>query len=373
MSLPANTRQMTQVESFTLQVIGDEQREADLWRALPDHVKPERFKRNFINLIMQKPEMLKHEPRLVFREVSKAAALGLLLDPQLGEAYIVPVWNAKANRSEPELRCGYRGLIKLGRQSGEIANLYPGEVREHDHFLADEGTEKRLEHRPDYTRPRGKPLCYYAVVIYKDGTKDFEVMDTESIYRIREKSDGYRAFKAGKIKSTPWVSDEGEMCKKTPLRRLMKRVPQSPELADALALESTADNREERQLHPVRHLQAVEQPRTIAARLDAFAEEAAAPETEEPFEPESAAGDPSPAAEPPSVAPDGKPAPSSPVDGAGPDPIDEARQAGRDACDASTDYNAVPAAFNRYVGLRKAWKAGYEERARELEAEMNAA
>src|SRR5690349_15263414 len=162
MSLPAHTLQASPVESYALEVIGDPHREADLWSALPAHVKPERFKRNMINLFMQKPEMMQYDPRAVFCEVSKAAALGLLLDPQLGEAYIVPVWNGKAGRKEPELRCGYRGIMKLARQTDEIANLYPGEVRQNDHFFAEEGTAKRLEHRPDYTKPRGKPVCYYA-------------------------------------------------------------------------------------------------------------------------------------------------------------------------------------------------------------------
>jgi len=273
MSLVAHTRQLSPVEHYTQQVIGDERHEADLLSALPDHVKPERFKRNMINLFMQKPEMLHYDPRAVFCEVSKAAALGLLLDPQLGEAYIVPVWNAKAGGKVPELRCGYRGIMKLARQSDEIANIYPGEVRQNDHFIAEEGTAKRLEHRPDYTKPRGKPVCYYAVVHYKDGTSDHEVMDMESLHDIRGRSDSWKAFTAGKIKSSPWDTDEGEMCKKTVLRRLLKRVPQSPELSEALGMENAADfapNTPRLAPPPSRKLQAVETSHTT---IDAHVEE----------------------------------------------------------------------------------------------------
>jgi recombination protein RecT len=279
MSVPATARQLSPVENYTLQVIGDAHHEADLWSALPDHVKPERFKRNMVNLFMQKPEMLNYDPRAVFCEVSKAAALGLLLDPQLGEAYIVPVWNGKSGRREPELRCGYRGIMKLARQSDEIANLYPGEVRQNDHFIAEEGTAKRLEHRPDYTKPRGKPVCYYAVVHYKDGTSDHEVMDMESLHAIRDRSDGWKAFRAGKIKSTPWATDEGEMCKKTVLRRLLKRVPQSPELSEALGMENAADfapSTPRLAPPPSRQLHAIEPLRTIEA--DDFSEEASVAE-----------------------------------------------------------------------------------------------
>lgn len=274
----APERRGTAVEIYAAQVMGDEARAADLLRALPRHVPAHRFQRNLVNLLMQKPEMLKYDPRLVYREVSKAAALGLLLDPQLGEAYIVPVWISKKGCTEPQLRTGYRGIMKLGRQSGDIANLYPGEVRERDHFLADEGTEKRLEHQPDYTKPRGAPVCYYAVVIYKDGTKDFEVMDIESIHKIRDKSDAWKAFTAKKISTTPWFTDEGEMSKKTVLRRLCKRIPQSPDLADALQMESDFQA-------PSNVIELTAQPRpaapSITARLDAFAA------VDEPHDPET--------------------------------------------------------------------------------------
>lgn len=235
------TTRLSPVEEFTHRVIGDDNQANELWRALPAHIRPERFRRNIINLFMQTRDITECDPRVTFREVAKAAALGLLLDPQLGEAYIVLTWNGKLKRKEPQLRCGYRGLIKMARQSGEIANIYPGQVCAKDHFVVEEGTDRRLEHRPDYTKPRGEPVCYYAVVAYKDGTKDFDVMSLEEIHAIRDRSDAWKAFVAGKISSTPWSTDEGQMAKKTVLRRLLNRVPQSPDLSEAIALENAAD------------------------------------------------------------------------------------------------------------------------------------
>lgn len=235
------TTRLSPVEEFTHRVIGDDNQANELWRALPAHIRPERFRRNIINLFMQTRDITECDPRVTFREVAKAAALGLLLDPQLGEAYIVLTWNARLKRKEPQLRCGYRGLIKMARQSGEIANIYPGQVCAKDHFVVEEGTDRRLEHRPDYTKPRGEPVCYYAVVAYKDGTKDFDVMSLEEIHAIRDRSDAWKAFVAGKISSTPWGTDEGQMAKKTVLRRLLNRVPQSPDLSEAIALENAAD------------------------------------------------------------------------------------------------------------------------------------
>lgn len=220
-------------EHFVAAVLAD--KTGVLEKSLPAHIKPQRFRRNLSTAVAQHPKLLQCEPAAVFLEVAKAAALGLLLDPQLGEAYLITGWSKDGD--VPQLRLGYRGLIKLARQSGEVASIYAHEVCDLDRFSVALGTDKKLIHEPNYLTERGKVIMYYAVVHYRDGVSDFEPMSMKEILAIRDRSDAYRAFKAGKIKSTPWSTDEGEMAKKTVLRRLLKRIPQSPELADALAAE----------------------------------------------------------------------------------------------------------------------------------------
>lgn len=225
------------VDNFVGQIMTRDRRDAVL-ASLPAHVKPERFERNLVVAVQNHPKLLNCDAQLVFNEVAKAAALGLYLDPALGEAYLITGWSGALRCEVPQLRMGYRGLIKLGRQSGEIATVYAHEVCANDRFQALLGTEKQLVHEPDYMRDRGPVVMYYAVVKYRDGvTVDFEPMSIEAIHEIRDRSDGYRAFMDGKIKSTPWATDEGEMAKKTVLRRLMKRLPQSPEIGEALRIE----------------------------------------------------------------------------------------------------------------------------------------
>src|SRR5262249_9481593 len=70
---------------------------------------------------------------------------------------------------------------------------------------------------------------------------DFDVMTVRDCQGIRDRSDAWKAFRDNKIKSTPWSTDEIEMSKKTVLRRLLKRQPQSPELAEAIKIEDEAD------------------------------------------------------------------------------------------------------------------------------------
>src|SRR5690606_10624394 len=135
-----------------------------------------------------------------------------------------------------------RGLIKLGRQSGEISMIYAHEVHANDVLDVDQGAEKKLVHKPNLFGDRGPLVGYYAVVKYKDGDFDFEPLTIAQAHKIRDRSDGWKAFQAGKIKSTPWATDEEEMAKKTAIRRLTKRVPQSPELAEAIRIEDAAEH-----------------------------------------------------------------------------------------------------------------------------------
>lgn len=301
-------RRASRVEAFMAKVMTDEDRR-QIASALPSHIRMERFERNLSNALMNEPRLLECNPREVFREVAKIAAIGLLIDAQLGEAYLI------VTSKGPQARIGYRGLMKLARQSGDVSVIYAHAVHEFDEIECTLGDDKRLTHKPKLFGERGIEVGYYAVVKYKDGTTDFEPMTLDEINKIRDKSDGYRAFKANKIKDTPWASSYEEMAKKTCIRRLMKRVPQSPDMADALSLEDRAEYAEidfAREALPV-----VPIARTLAGRLDALAG-GADPETGEIIESEEAdvrgaasADQPSPATE------TGAAAPEATVDAAG--------------------------------------------------------
>jgi len=213
----------------------------ELWTSLPAQIKPAVFERNLMNALMANPDLMNFDARLVYREVAKAAALGLLLDPILGEGYLVTAYNYKSKRVEPQLRVGYKGMAKLARQSGNVRNLYAHEICQLDHVEADLGFPKVFHHKPKLFTDRGPIIGYVALITFDDGTFDFEPMSLEDCLGIRDRSDAWKAFKEGKIRSTPWSTDESEMCKKTVLRRLLKRQQQSPEMVTAQRIEDEAE------------------------------------------------------------------------------------------------------------------------------------
>jgi len=52
-------------------------------------------------------------------------------------------------------------------------------------------------------------------------------MDAEQIFAIRDLSESYKAFKAKKVTSCIWVTHEGEMFRKTVIKRLAKYLPKT--------------------------------------------------------------------------------------------------------------------------------------------------
>lgn len=210
-----------------------------LAKAMPSHVDPERFKRNLVMALVGHPKLLECNPADVYHEVGRAGSLGFNIDPVLGEAYLITGYDKARGGSIPQLRIGWKGFAKLARQSGQIRGTpYAHEVCAKDVFRVFLGTDKRIEHTlPEGEWDRGDVVGYYAVMTYVDGTSDFEVMSHPAIQKIRNRSEGYKAFKAGKISSTPWESDYDEMAKKTVMRRLTKRGPLSPEMADAMRID----------------------------------------------------------------------------------------------------------------------------------------
>jgi recombination protein RecT len=242
--------QPSKLDEYRIAVLPPE-RARDLYTSLPSHIKPAVFERNLVNALMANPSLMEFDPRLIFREISKAAGLGLLLDPILGEGYIVVAYNYKSQKKEPQLRVGYKGMCKLARQAGNVSGIYAHEVHALDDVECDLGFPKIFHHRPKLFCDRGDIVGYVATVTFKDGTFDFEPMSVDQCQGIRDRSDAWKAFKANLIKSTPWATDEAEMSKKTALRRLMKRQEQSPELAEAIRIEDEAENPEMRTIPEV--------------------------------------------------------------------------------------------------------------------------
>ncbi len=179
--------------------------------ALPKHMTPERMLRIGVTALQNNPRLLDCSEGSLVKAITEAAELGLEVNTPLGFAYLVPY------KDQVTLQVGYRGFIALAHRSGRISSLAAEVVYENDRFAVELGTNRQLVHTPFLTGEPGKKIGVYATVRFKDGTTDFEYMSAEEVGGIRSRSKSKD--------SGPWVTDEAEMWRKTPIRRLAKRLP----------------------------------------------------------------------------------------------------------------------------------------------------
>ena len=194
--------------------------------ALPRHMTVDRMIRVAFTSINLTPKLLDCSPRSLLAAVMQAAQLGL--EPGiLGMVHLVPF------KEQVQLIIGYKGLLRLSRNSREISTIFAQTVYAKDLFHYQFGTDPKIVHEPA-AGDRGAPIYYYAVCRLKDGGVQFEVMSHREIEEHRNRYS--RAAKQG-----PWVTEFDEMAKKTVLRRLCKVLPASIELQTAVALDERAE------------------------------------------------------------------------------------------------------------------------------------
>lgn len=190
---------------------------------LPDGMSVERFMAVTLQAIARQPALRECSPASVLMAVLEAAQLGLEPSGAVGGAWLVPM-REKGGTKVARLILDYRGIQQLLRQygGGEVKAVL---VYEGDEFEVVEGTEPRIIHRPRYvTRDPAKITHVYAWSL--DHPAKFEVMTREEIDRVRARS---RAANDG-----PWLTDYGQMARKTVIKRLAQYLPLRPSVREVL-------------------------------------------------------------------------------------------------------------------------------------------
>lgn len=221
-------------------------------KALPEHLKPERFLRIAMTAITKTPKLAECSQESLMSCLLSLSSFGL--EPDGRRAHLIPYGNVCT------LIIDYKGLVELAMRSGIVANIHADVVRENDEFEEDRGLV--VKHRINRRSPRGDIYAVYAICRFKDGTEKAEVMDRDEVEAIRKRS---RSGNNG-----PWQTDWSEMAKKTVFRRLSKWLPLSAEFRDAIERD---DDRMERDITPAQPVAgpqfvALTEPEPIRAASD---------------------------------------------------------------------------------------------------------
>lgn len=197
---------------------------------LPKHLTAERFIRMALTALMRTPKLADCTEASVTKCMLTLSELGI--EPDGRRAHLIPFKNNQQGTYECTLIVDWKGLAELAMRSGMISKLHADLICDKDEFAYDLGDI--LHHRIDFRQDRGKPYAAYAMAVTKDGHKFVSVMTQSEIEKVRDGSQGWKAFQKGYAKQSPWQDSPGEMWKKTAFRRLSKWLPLSPEIHDAL-------------------------------------------------------------------------------------------------------------------------------------------
>lgn len=155
--------------------------------------------------------------------VTNIAAIGISLNPARKQAYLVP------RGGKICLDISYIGLLDIAVASGSILWGQAELVRENDAFRR-VGMDKQPVHEFEpFGKNRGEIVGAYVVVKLHNGDYLTTIMDIEDIYSIRDRSESWKRNGGG-----PWKTDEGEMIKKTVIRRAYKLWPKTERLDNAM-------------------------------------------------------------------------------------------------------------------------------------------
>ena len=214
----------------TIQTLFESQKD-QIANLLPKHVSVDRLTRIALAAISRNPKLLKCTTASLLSSMMDAAKLGLEASGPLGEGYLIPYFNGKTQTYEAQFQPGYRGLVTLARRAGVLKEIDARVIHKYDSFSIEYGVHKNLEHKPEILGNPGEPVAVYVVFQLEGGGVQFDVMRIDEVNAIRARS---------KSKDDgPWVTDFEEMAKKTVIKRGLKLVPMSIELAEAIE----ADNR----------------------------------------------------------------------------------------------------------------------------------
>jgi recombination protein RecT len=190
---------------------------------LPDGVSPDRFAKVALVAFAQNPELARCDPNTVLLCVMQAAELGLEIGKPLDLCHLVPF------KGQCTLILDYKGMLDLARRSGDFAEIGTRLIYARDEFSLEYDPSPVFRHRPHLGEDRGEVTHAYAYARLRSGALVMEVMTTADVEAIRRG--------ANSSSSPAWRNHWGEMARKAPLKRLLKRQARSPHLARAIDLD----------------------------------------------------------------------------------------------------------------------------------------
>lgn len=195
--------------------------------ALPKHMNADRMARIALTAFRQNPQLEQCSPASIFAAVIVGSQLGL--EPGvMGQAYLVPY------KGECQFIPGWQGYVDLVSRAGR-ASVWTGAVFEGDDFDYELGDQPYLKHKPCGENDVKKLLFTYAIGRIKDAA--VPIIEVWPIKKITAHRDRFNKV-GGRHYSFQHFEQYG---RKVALMQVLKYMPKSVELAQAVDLEVAAE------------------------------------------------------------------------------------------------------------------------------------
>ena len=176
--------------------------------------KKNQFMVSLVNAYSINDYLQKCHPVSVIQASLVAGALNLPIEQNLGFAYIVPFWNAKAKEFEAQLQIGYKGLTQLCLRTNQYKQINAITVFENQFKSFDRLTET---FDADFTiEGEGKIVGYVAYIELKTGFKKTVFWTTKKVESHAKKYS--QSYKKG---FGVWKDNFEAMAQKTVLKNLL--------------------------------------------------------------------------------------------------------------------------------------------------------
>lgn len=231
---------------------------------LRDPARVRRFTASITSAVAVNPALQECDAGTILAGALLGESLNLSPSPQLGQYYLVPFKNRKANKIDVQFVLGYKGYIQLALRSGQYADLDVTEIKQGEYLGKDSMTGKpKFQFIEDDDQRDALPTVgYMAYFEYMNGFRKVlywskeKMMNHADTYAKAFSRQKYEELLAGKIPesemwkySSFWYKSFDDMAKKTMLRQLISRWGvMSIEMTKALesdnAVAAVADNGE---------------------------------------------------------------------------------------------------------------------------------
>lgn len=201
--------------------------------ALPKHLTADRMARLAVTQFSTNPKLQECEPITIVGSIMTASTLGL--EPGVnGQGFLVPYYNKRKRVSQCQFIPGWKGLTDIANRSGRCT-VWTGAVFQGDHFDFALGDKPFVNHKPG-DEDRADFLTHVYAVGRVNGS-DWPVIEVWTIKKVWRHRDQYN-----KVGEAHYSFRDHEMyARKVPLLQVLKYMPSSIELSNAITVSNAAE------------------------------------------------------------------------------------------------------------------------------------